>query len=120
MYRGSISYGRRGVAIQAISAIAIALWDICGKFYGQPIHVLLGAKWRDKARAYGSTLFRPTPAAMKEAVKGYVDQGFTAFKFGWGGFCADPWLDVQLVGAGRGELGPRQDLLVGTGWVVER
>ena len=42
MYRGSIYYGRRGVAIQAISAIDIALWDICGKAYGQPIHVLLG------------------------------------------------------------------------------
>src|SRR5207249_9273943 len=33
MYRGSIYYGRRGVAIQAISAIDIALWDICGKVY---------------------------------------------------------------------------------------
>ena len=120
MYRGSIYYGRRGVAIQAISAIDIALWDICGKFYGQPIHVLLGAKWRDKARAYGSTLFRPTPAAMKEAVKGYVDQGFTVLKFGWGVFGADPWLDVQLVEAAREELGPRKDLLVDTGWFVER
>ena len=44
MYRGSIYYGRRGVAIQAISAIDIALWDICGKFYGQPVHVLLGGE----------------------------------------------------------------------------
>jgi L-rhamnonate dehydratase len=120
MYRGSIYYGRRGVAIQAISAIDIALWDICGKFYSQPVHVLLGAKWRDKARAYGSTLFRPTPAAMKEAVKGYVGQGFTALKFGWGVFGADPWLDVQLVEAAREELGPRKDLLVDTGWFVER
>ena len=39
MYRGSIYYGRRGVAIQAISAIDIALWDICGKAYRQPIHM---------------------------------------------------------------------------------
>ena len=70
MYRGSIYYGRRGVAIQAISAIDIALWDICGKVYGQPVHILLGGKWRDKVRAYGSTLFRPTPEAMREAVKG--------------------------------------------------
>ena len=44
MYRGSIYYGRRGVAIQAISAIDIALWDICGKFYDQPICILLGGK----------------------------------------------------------------------------
>jgi L-alanine-DL-glutamate epimerase-like enolase superfamily enzyme len=120
MYRGSIYYGRRGVAIQAISAIDIALWDICGKFWGQPVHILLGAKWRDKVRAYGSTLFRPTPGAMKDAVKSYVDEGFTALKFGWGVFGKDPWLDVQLVEAAREELGPRNDLLVDTGWFRER
>ena len=69
MYRGTIYFGRRGAALQAISAIDIALWDICGKAYGQPVHVLLGGKWRDKIRAYGSTLFRPTPEAMREAVR---------------------------------------------------
>src|ERR1019366_9882965 len=42
MYRGSIYYGRRGVAMQAMSAIDIAPWDICGKFYGQPVCVLPG------------------------------------------------------------------------------
>src|SRR6185437_6064481 len=66
MYRGSIYYGRRGVAIQAISAIDIALWDIAGKFYGVPVHVLLGAKWREKVRAYASTLFRSQPEAISE------------------------------------------------------
>jgi L-rhamnonate dehydratase len=77
MYRGSIYCGRRGVAIQTISAIDIALWDIMGKFYGQPVCVLLGARWRDRVRAYASTLFRPTPEAMKEAARRYLDQGFT-------------------------------------------
>ncbi|MBI1791994.1 MAG: mandelate racemase/muconate lactonizing enzyme family protein [Acidobacteria bacterium] len=120
MYRGSIYYGRRGVAIQAISAIDIALWDICGKFYGQPVHILLGGKWRDRVRAYASTLFRSTPAAMREAVKAYVDQGFTAVKFGWGGFGADRRRDVSLVEAARRELGDGRDLLVDTGWFVER
>src|SRR5712692_11002567 len=103
MYRGSIYYGRRGVAIQAISAIDIALWDIMGKFYEQPIHILLGGKWREKVRAYASTLFRPTPATMREATKKYLDQGFTAIKFGWGVFGNDPKLDVKLVEAARRE-----------------
>jgi L-alanine-DL-glutamate epimerase-like enolase superfamily enzyme len=120
MYRGTIYFGRRGAALQAISAIDIALWDICGKAYGQPIHILLGGKWRDKVRAYGSTLFRPTPEAMREAAKGYIDQGFTAVKFGWGVFGKDRWLDVQLVEAAREALGPRRDLMVDTGWFVER
>ena len=120
MYRGTIYFGRRGAAIQALSAIDIALWDICGKAYGQPVHILLGGKWRDKVRAYGSTLFRSTPAAMKEAVKVYLDQGFTAVKFGWGVFGQDRRLDVRLVEAAREALGDRCDLLVDTGWFVER
>lgn len=120
MYRGSIYYGRRGVAIQAISAIDIALWDICGKFYGQPIHILLGGKWRDKVRAYASTLFRPTTEAMQEAVKVYLDQSFTAVKFGWGVFGKDRRVDVRLVEAAREALGSQNDLLVDTGWFRER
>jgi len=95
MYRGSIYYGRRGVTIQAISAIDVALWDIMGKFYQQPIHILLGEKWREKVRAYASTLFRPTPEAMQEATRRYLDQGFTAVKFGWGVFGHDSKLDVS-------------------------
>jgi L-rhamnonate dehydratase len=120
MYRGSIYYGRRGVAIQAISAIDIALWDIMGKFYQQPVHVLLGGKWRDKVRAYASTLFRPTPEAMSEATKKYLGEGFTAIKFGWGVFGRDPSLDVRLVEAARKEMGDGRDLLVDTGWFIER
>lgn len=120
MYRGSIYYGRRGAAIQAISAIDIALWDIMGKFYGQPVHVLLGGKWRDKVRAYASTLFRPTPQAMREAVRRYLDEGFTAVKFGWGVFGKDPARDVALVEAAREALGERCDLMVDAGWFVER
>ena len=117
MYRGTIYFGRRGAAMQAISAIDIALWDICGKAYGQPVHVLLGGKWRDKVRAYGSTLFRPTPEAMREAVRVYLDRGFTAVKFGWGVFGKDRWLDVKLVEAAREALGSRNDLLVDNGVV---
>ncbi len=120
MYRGSIYYGRRGVAIQAISAIDIALWDICGKVYRQPIHILLGGKWRDRVRAYASTLFRATPEAMRESVKQYLDEGFTAVKFGWGGFGKNPRSDVKLVEAARHALGDDNDLLVDTGWFVER
>jgi L-rhamnonate dehydratase len=120
MYRGSIYYGRRGVAIQAISAIDIALWDICGKVYKQPVHVLLGGKWRDSVRAYGSTLFRPTPEAMREAAQQYVAEGFTAVKFGWGVFGRDRKRDAALVEAARVALGEDKDLLVDTGWFVER
>jgi L-alanine-DL-glutamate epimerase-like enolase superfamily enzyme len=120
MWRGSIYYGRRGVAIQAISAIDIALWDICGKTYGQPVCVLLGGRHCTKVRAYASTLFRPTPAAMRAAARKYANEGFTAVKFGWGVFGQDRGNDVRLVEAAREELGPERDLLIDTGWFVER
>lgn len=120
MYRGTIYYGRRGAAIQAISAIDIALWDIMGKFYSQPVSILLGARWCERVRAYASTLFRPTPQAMREAARHYLDQGFTAVKFGWGVFGEDQRRDVELVEAARTELGDKPDLLIDTGWFVER
>ena len=120
MYRGSIYYGRRGVAIQAISAIDIALWDICGKYYKQPVSIIMGARWRDRVRAYASTLFRPTPEGMRLATRRYLDQGFTAIKFGWGVFGEDPRRDVELAAAARREMGDRNDLLIDTGWFVER
>lgn len=120
MYRGSIYYGRRGAALQALSAIDIALWDIMGKFYEQPIHILLGGKWRDRVRAYASTLFRPTAEAMRLAARHYLDLGFTAVKFGWGVFGENPRRDIELVEAARTELGDRNDLLIDTGWFVER
>jgi L-alanine-DL-glutamate epimerase-like enolase superfamily enzyme len=91
-----------------------------GKFYQQPVHILLGGKWRGKVRAYASTLFRPTPQAMRESARRYVDEGFTAIKFGWGVFGKDPNLDVRLVEAARTEIGDAADLLVDTGWFVER
>lgn len=120
MYRGSIYYGRRGAAIQAISAIDIALWDIMGKFYRQPVSVLLGARWCERVRAYASTLFRPTPDAMRESARRYLDQGFTAIKFGWGVFGENPARDVELVEAARKEIGGGIDLLIDTGWFIER
>ncbi|MBV9677680.1 MAG: mandelate racemase/muconate lactonizing enzyme family protein [Acidobacteriaceae bacterium] len=120
MYRGSIYYGRRGVVIQAISAIDIALWDIMGKFYRQPVCVLLGARWCERVRAYASTLFRPTPKAMREAARHYLDQGFTAIKFGWGVFGEDARRDIELVAAARTAIGDGLDLLIDTGWFIER
>lgn len=120
MYMASVYYGRRGAAIQVMSGIDIALWDIMGKAVQKPIYKLLGGGYRDKIRAYASTLFRPEPSAIEEACKRYLDQGFTAVKFGWGVFGQDPDRDIVLVKAARRALGDKRDLLVDTGWYVHR
>ncbi len=56
MYRGVIFYGRRGVAIHAISGIDIALWDITGQALGKPICELIGTPVHQRIRAYASRL----------------------------------------------------------------
>jgi L-rhamnonate dehydratase len=116
MYRYLAYYGRSGAGIQVMSGIDIALWDIAGKLFRQPVHKLLGAKYRDRVKAYASTLFRPTPDAMKQAAASYVEQGFRAIKFGWGVFGYDLKLDISLVRAAREEVGPNVDLMVDGGW----
>jgi L-alanine-DL-glutamate epimerase-like enolase superfamily enzyme len=107
MYRYLAYYGRQGAGMQMLSGADIALWDIAGKALNQPISTLLGARYRDRVKGYASTLFRPTPDAMKAAVADYLERGFKAIKFGWGAFGHDADLDVALVTAARAEAGLR-------------
>lgn len=120
VYRHTIYYGRRGVAMQLLSGFDIACHDIIGKAIGKPIHKILGGPRRDRVRAYASTLFRPTPEAIKDACAFYLERGFTAVKFGWGVFGQDPKLDIKLVEAAREALGPHIELMVDPGWMVDR
>ena len=116
MYRYQAYFGRQGAGIHMISGVDIALWDIAGKAFHQPIAQLLGARYRDRVKAYASTLFRPTPDEMKQAVDGYLSQGFQAIKFGWGAFGFDAKRDVALVRAARAAAGPAVALMVDAGW----
>ena len=120
VYRRSIYYGRRGVAMQLLSGFDIACHDIIGKATGKPVYKLLGGARRERVRAYASTLFRPTPQAIKEACAFYLERGFTAIKFGWGVFGEDPKLDIRLVEAAREAVGPDVELMVDPGWMVDR
>ncbi|HLF95319.1 MAG TPA: mandelate racemase/muconate lactonizing enzyme family protein [Planctomycetota bacterium] len=120
LYTGTIYYGRRGVVLQAISGIDLACFDIMGKALGKPVHALLGTARRDRVTAYASTLFRSTPREMHQAVEKYLDQGFTAVKFGWGGFGKDRARDTANVAAAREALGQDHVLLIDAGWTIPR
>src|SRR5262245_38597182 len=81
MFRESINYGRNGMAIEAISAIDIALWDIMGKALDQPVYNLLGGRTRDRIRAYASKLYATEDLeALAAEAQSYVDEGFTVMK----------------------------------------
>ena len=121
-FHGTYGFGRKGAAINAISGIDIACWDIMGKATGKPVHALLGGSHRDRIRAYASTLFPEDPSdtdTVRRRAEAALDDGFTAVKFGWGGFGVDARLDHSLVGAAREVLGPDIDLMVDAGLVWE-
>lgn len=120
IYRGTIYFGRRGVAMQVLSGFDIACHDIMGKAIGRPVSKIIGGARRDRVRAYASTLFRETPEAMRDACAVYLEKGFTAIKFGWGVFGKDKKRDIELVAAAREAIGPDVDLMVDAGWMVDR
>ena len=108
------------MAIQVMSGFDIACHDIMGKAVGRPVYKLLGGAYRQKVRAYASTLFRPTPDDMKRACAYYLEKGFTAIKFGWGVFGQDRKTDIALVKAAREEIGDNIELMVDAGWKQNR
>jgi len=107
-----------GVRLTAISAAEIALWDIAGKASGMPVSQLLGGAFRKRVRAYASVLFPEDPTDLdyvRETGKKLRDQGFSAVKFGWGGFGRNWRQDVALVKAAREAVGDELDLLIDVG-----
>ncbi|MBP1933681.1 mandelate racemase/muconate lactonizing enzyme family protein [Ammoniphilus resinae] len=53
-YRVFNHHGFTGTEMRALSAIDIALWDILGKVFNQPIYRLLGGASRDKINVYNT------------------------------------------------------------------
>ncbi len=80
LYRATLPYGRKGVALQAISAIDIALWDILGKAAGKPVYELLGGPVRPSVPVYASALHPVGHEKVREEAQAYVREGYRAMK----------------------------------------
>lgn len=86
LYNSLRDHGQRGVPVQALSALDIALWDLRGKYFGAPVHVLMGGPVRSSVRAYATGLYRrrddrgDNHRLLAEEARGYLDAGFTAMK----------------------------------------
>ena len=52
MWRGTLYYGRKGIAVHAISAVDNALWDIVGKALNTPVYRLLEGAGRRRVPCY--------------------------------------------------------------------
>src|SRR5438876_8988157 len=83
MYRRTQYFGRSSVTICAMSAVDMALWDLKGKHFGEPIHRLLGGKQHDRIKAYASILFGRDGRQTEDIGRRWDKAGYQAVKFGW-------------------------------------
>jgi galactonate dehydratase len=68
------------VLMSAMSGIDMALWDIKGKAYGQPVHALLGGPVRERIRTY-RWIGGDRPTNLIAEAKALMEAGYNACKF---------------------------------------
>jgi L-alanine-DL-glutamate epimerase-like enolase superfamily enzyme len=107
------SSGPGGIFTLALSAIDIALWDIRGKVFNQPVSRLLGGH-RDRVPTYASgALMRGFPLAhVEKAAARLVEKGFRQMKtqLALPGE-TNPELEVERIRVVRNAIGPKIDLM---------
>jgi L-alanine-DL-glutamate epimerase-like enolase superfamily enzyme len=106
MWRSTLYYGRKGLALCAISAVDLALWDLCGKLRGEPVFKLLGGATTESVACY---VTGPQPARYREL-------GFFGGKLPLPHGPADGreglLENVALVAGAREAVGPDFDLML--------
>ena len=104
MYLGTFRYGRKGMVINAISGVEVALWDILGKSCGQPVYKLLGGASWDRVRAYASLPpYERAEDAAADAAE-MAAEGYHMVKL--------HQRDIESIAQSRRAIGPKVDLSV--------
>ena len=121
MYRGLIYFGRRGIAIHAISGLDIALWDIKGKALGKPVCELLGTPQRDRVRAYASMLMPDTTGEVTRGDHGAEGAELHGGQARLGAARQDSKQDVALAAAAKEAAGDGVEIMIdsGLGYVAD-
>ena len=95
-------HGQKGMPMQSLSGVDIALWDIAGKVAGLPLHKLIGGAHRTKVQAYGYGMMLKREsvedhvARFTDEAAAILDMGFKATKMKVG---LGPKDDVKLAAA---------------------
>ena len=108
-------HGQKGMPLQSLSGVDIALWDIAGKVAGLPVHKLIGGAYRSDVAAYGyGMMLRPEPvnelaARFEDEAAAIRDMGFVATKMKVG---LGPQNDIRLAEAVRKGVGDEYRFMV--------
>jgi L-alanine-DL-glutamate epimerase-like enolase superfamily enzyme len=98
MYR-LLVHGRKGLEMQAISAVDVALWDLKGRWNGAAVHRLLGGPTRTRLPVYASNLgYSIDPPQAAEIARAQRQEGLRAQKW------------FLRYGPARGEDGMRRNV----------
>ena len=97
----------RGAAMEALSAVDIALWDLKARTANVSLARALGATPGPVKAYVGSVPFLDTPEASAERAMGFVGDGFDAIKLKVG---RGVKIDTAHVAAVREALGPHRQL----------
>ena len=113
LYNMLRDHGQKGLPVEALSAVDIALWDIKGRHLGLPVHRLLGGPLRRRVQAYATGFYRkrtgdPMQYLVAEA-KQRVAEGFSGIKLKLG-FGLEQ--DAQLCRIVRQAVGPGVSIMV--------
>lgn len=105
-------------ADHTLSGIDIALWDLMGKRFQEPVYRILGYDRAYAKLPYASQLFGDTPDETFQKARAVREAGFRAAKFGWGPYGkGSPEEDAGHVYAARRGFGNEGTLLVDAGTV---
>ena len=110
-------HGQKGMPLQFLSGVDIALWDIVGKVANLPIHKLIGGAHWDRLPVYGYSMMlrRESVASLLKrfgaAAVVVKDSGFVAVKMKVGLGVRD---DVKLARAVRRAIGDDYTFMVDT------
>lgn len=106
-----------GFWLDAVAAVDIALWDICGKLAGLPVRKLLGGERRSTIPAYVSGLPRATVSERVELAQEFVAKGYRAIKFA--AAVSSDGIETEMR-ALRTALGPDVKLMIDFHWMFGR